>query len=341
MTPEQAAVGWALPSFDRGWWPVALSKELKPKYPLGVSCLGQALALFRPGQVAALPDACPHRLAPLSAGVLVQGSLQCPYHGWAFNHAGQCTRVPGSAEICSEKPLLASWHCQEREGVIWVSRQGGMAIPGLEMEPGDSFWLRAVVKTDMLSAAENFLEAYHTHFVHKGWLRHDRQRQSIQAKLRCLADGIQVEYQGEALQNGSVSRWLEPSRGRSWGRFRWPNLAQIEYRDKREQLNLLASAWLSPMHDKQLAVFIRITTASGFVPAGIKRWLLTRLFTPILRQDQQILELVTHNQNQLSRLGPLPAPLDAPHDLMGPALRQLLSTQSLQGIEARDQLLWL
>jgi nitrite reductase/ring-hydroxylating ferredoxin subunit len=51
----------------------------------------------RPNEVAAVPDACPHRGASLAMGSLV-GTLKegkcvkCPYHGLEFNAAGSCNK---------------------------------------------------------------------------------------------------------------------------------------------------------------------------------------------------------------------------------------------------------
>lgn len=38
------------------------------------------------------------RLAPLSQGRVVQGKLQCSYHGWEFDKAGTCTNIPQLAD---------------------------------------------------------------------------------------------------------------------------------------------------------------------------------------------------------------------------------------------------
>ena len=44
---------------------------------------GQLVVLYRTssGGVAALEDACPHRLAPLSMGRLKGDAIECGYHG--------------------------------------------------------------------------------------------------------------------------------------------------------------------------------------------------------------------------------------------------------------------
>ena len=42
------------------------------------------------------------RLAKLSEGQVIDGQLECLYHGWQFNGSGQCTRIPQvSVFFCS------------------------------------------------------------------------------------------------------------------------------------------------------------------------------------------------------------------------------------------------
>lgn len=51
------------------------------------------------GQVAALEDACWHRLVPLSLGKLKGDDVQCGYHGIEFNSEGRCTFMPAQKTI--------------------------------------------------------------------------------------------------------------------------------------------------------------------------------------------------------------------------------------------------
>ena len=90
MTPLPA-------SLKSSWQMAALSREVTDR-PLARTVVGVPLVLFRTaGGVSTLIDRCPHRNYPLSEGRLVDGALQCPYHGWRFAGDGGCVEVPGCA----------------------------------------------------------------------------------------------------------------------------------------------------------------------------------------------------------------------------------------------------
>ena len=61
----------------------------------------QKIVLFRrtDGTVAALEDACWHRLLPLSKGRLHDDEVTCGYHGLVFNGDGRCTHMPSQETI--------------------------------------------------------------------------------------------------------------------------------------------------------------------------------------------------------------------------------------------------
>ena len=73
------------------WFIACEARALRDK-PISFTLQGTPLVLFRgaEGKPAALLDRCPHRNAPLSLGKVVNGELQCGYHGWRFDGAGFC-----------------------------------------------------------------------------------------------------------------------------------------------------------------------------------------------------------------------------------------------------------
>jgi vanillate O-demethylase monooxygenase subunit len=112
------------PALARTWLPVAMSTEIGPE-PTRVWLLGNPFVACRLGErLTVLPDRCPHRLAPLSAGAVVDGVLQCGYHGWCFDAAGQCTSIPSlgpGATLPPRAHLVPPFGVIERYGLIFVA----------------------------------------------------------------------------------------------------------------------------------------------------------------------------------------------------------------------------
>ena len=65
------------------WYFAAPSKALRKKHLVHKLILGDPIVLGRTenGEAFALRDLCPHRAVPLSAGRVVEGTVECPYHG--------------------------------------------------------------------------------------------------------------------------------------------------------------------------------------------------------------------------------------------------------------------
>jgi phenylpropionate dioxygenase-like ring-hydroxylating dioxygenase large terminal subunit len=318
----------------RHWWPLATLAELATGKPLARTLHGQPLVVFRAsdGRPAMLPDRCPHRHAPLSAGRVRDGELACPYHGWRFDGAGRCTRVPGLDDAGGGAGLLPALASRIDHGLVWACAAPDAGTPDpvapAITEGVDTFFLVDSVRCAAAEAAENLLDGTHTHFVHDGWIRRDGKRQTVKAQVRRLPDGIEARYSEEGLQSGLISSLLEGSRTESFGRFRLPGVAEIEYRGRRG-LNLLATAWLTPEDADRLRVHVRVATRRGLAPAWLKRIALGRLFGLILRQDKAILESTRANRARFAAAGPAPQLLDSPLDLLGPSIRRLLAGEAL------------
>lgn len=318
----------------RHWWPLATLAELDSGKPLARMLHGVPLVLWRTadGQIAALHDRCAHRHAPLSCGKAHHDQIGCPYHGWRFDAQGRCTEVPGMDLKRSDKPIVPAFATHAAHGLAWVclAPDEGATEPVSPSvcEGVDAFFITDTVQCGIAEAAENFLDGFHTHFVHAGWIRRDSTRQSVKVQVRKLDDGIEARYSDEGLQSGVISRWLEGSRTESFGRFRLPGVAEIEYRGKRG-LNLLITAWLTPETPDRLRIHARIATRRGLTPAWVKKLFLRRLFGVILKQDKTILEQTQANIVLFEQSGCKAPLLDTPLDLLGPSIRRLLEGHSL------------
>ena len=61
-------------------------------------CDGKPVCIARvDGHLTAMDNVCPHRGGPLSDGVIMDGKLICPWHGWQFDPVtGKSVQVPNT-----------------------------------------------------------------------------------------------------------------------------------------------------------------------------------------------------------------------------------------------------
>lgn len=116
------------------WYIAAWGKEVAGDTMLGRTILNEPIAFFRrpDGEIAAIGDRCPHRYAPLHKGSLVEGSVQCPYHGLRFNEHGKCVHNPHGDGTIPKAAQVKSYPVCERHLAIWIwMGDAGRADPGL------------------------------------------------------------------------------------------------------------------------------------------------------------------------------------------------------------------
>src|SRR5262249_8152192 len=98
MVPQiMAQADVKAPFFLRNLWYFALhSRALKKGQLTHKTILGDPIVFGRTemGEAFALRDLCPHRGVPLSSGKILDGTVECPYHGWRFKPSGQCAMIP-------------------------------------------------------------------------------------------------------------------------------------------------------------------------------------------------------------------------------------------------------
>jgi vanillate O-demethylase monooxygenase subunit len=167
----------AHPALAEFWHPVALSSDVGPE-PVAVRLAGQGWALLRFGEdVTAFADACPHRRARLSAGQVIDGTLQCTYHGWRFAPDGRCLDIPAledAAQIPARAVLHRPAEIAERDGLVWLAPLPPRAPPP-ELMPGvplggdgiATVFLPVMrVEANAAILIDNFLDEAHLPFVH-------------------------------------------------------------------------------------------------------------------------------------------------------------------------------
>ena len=102
------------------WYAAAWSHEIKHELAARTIC-DKDVVLYRraDGAVAALEDACWHRLLPLSLGRLKDDEVVCGYHGLVFNSAGRCTYMPAQKTI-NPSAAVHAYPTIERHRLVWI-----------------------------------------------------------------------------------------------------------------------------------------------------------------------------------------------------------------------------
>ena len=156
------------------WYVAANSEELKDK-PIARIILGNPIVLFRgkSGKIRALDDRCAHRLTPLSLGRIDGDQLECGYHGWTYDCAGKCVRLPGLET--PQKITVKSFPLVEKWGwvFIWMGdpdKADNNTLPdfhvmGEDKWVGDGGMLRVEAHCDLIR--DNLLDLTHAKYTHK------------------------------------------------------------------------------------------------------------------------------------------------------------------------------
>jgi phenylpropionate dioxygenase-like ring-hydroxylating dioxygenase large terminal subunit len=164
------------------WYAAAWGHEIKRELTPRTVC-GKDVVLYRrsDGQVAALEDACWHRLVPLSLGRLLGDDVQCGYHGLQFNSAGRCTFMPAQKTI-NPSACVRAYPVIERHRLVWIW-PGDPALAEPAKMP-DFHWNDGTewvgeggtyygLKCDYRLILDNLMDLTHETYVHAGSIGHE------------------------------------------------------------------------------------------------------------------------------------------------------------------------
>lgn len=296
------------------WQAVALSRDLG-KRPMRVMHDGAPVVLFRAdGTISALADRCPHRMVALSGGRVVEGALECPYHGWRFGSDGACVAIPGHIGDLP-RARVARYTVTEADGAVFIARGAPVAPPYTHVMAGQSPVTRLVkssARGRLVDVAENILDATRTHFTHKGLLRGlSAKRQRVQVTVTGGRTWVEASYTGEEKQDGIVSRLLDGARVRTVGRYRHPGIAELEYWGPRG-LVLATTFHLRQADEDSVEGIGWLAGPRQGILGQIKALAFKPLFNIALAQDRRVLASAHDN----ARLAGFPTPVIGPLDFL-------------------------
>ncbi len=162
------------------FWYAAEWSEKVGAAPARVRMLGQDFVLWRDssGAVHCHANVCVHRGGSLAGGRLQGDRIECPYHGWQFDGAGVCRKIPslgpeGQGRIPA-RARIDTYPVEDRYGLVHVflgdlpaaERPPIMPIP----EYGEPGWHAStedyVGAGDYRRTIENGLDPAHNEYVH-------------------------------------------------------------------------------------------------------------------------------------------------------------------------------
>jgi phenylpropionate dioxygenase-like ring-hydroxylating dioxygenase large terminal subunit len=203
------------PSYPSGWFRVAGADEVPRGAVRPLRALGRDLVLLRTaeGTHHVFDAHCPHLGAHLGiGGRVVEGALQCPFHGWRYAPDGSCVSAPGATRIppgarLRSWPLvkwcgqLLLWHHPDGRGPEWELPQvPEWGAPTWRFRPANEW----VIRSHVQEFGENGMDLAHFPFLHA------QQTQTIRSES--------VEIAGPLLLHRTYQRYTIFGLARAWAR---------------------------------------------------------------------------------------------------------------------------
>ncbi|MBN2797632.1 MAG: aromatic ring-hydroxylating dioxygenase subunit alpha [Deltaproteobacteria bacterium] len=277
------------------WYVILESDEVPRRAPVGVVRFGQRWVLWRrpDGAVACVQDQCAHRGAALSGGRVVDGHVECPFHGFRFDETGQCVMVPAlgrearvpdhirgrALPICEVDGYLWAW---------WGPDPAGPA-PAHFFETLDSSWRYGAFRdpwaVHYTRSVENQLDVVHLPFVHGTTI--GRGNKTVVEGPRAELDGDDLKvWVHNRVDDGSAPT-DPPASGRWQVMFRFPNTWINDISDK-----VKVTAAFVPVDDEHSVVYLRFYQRVLTVPgiSALFCWVGKLASVVILRQDKRVVE---------------------------------------------------
>ncbi|TDZ78938.1 3-ketosteroid-9-alpha-monooxygenase oxygenase subunit [Mycobacteroides salmoniphilum] len=176
LTGQVVSARFPMPMVPEGWYAVARSSAVRAGKIVSLNYFSKALIAYRGRDgVATVRDAhCPHYGAHLGVGgKMVDGTVECPFHGWRFDAQGKCTVAPFAPR--APKVTLRGYPTAEHSGLIfaYIGGQGAPqwnvpAIPeATAREYASPIVDVSTARIHIQEMRENIVDESHFHYIHR------------------------------------------------------------------------------------------------------------------------------------------------------------------------------
>lgn len=183
-----AAVLLCIPVAESYFVPLCKFTDVKTAHATVFHANGIDVVVAKPAynEVVAFIDNCPHRGASFNKAKLVNSTMLCNYHAFAFDlRTGLLTEGGGVAPHCTR---LRNIPVLRRGNLIWGSLDGDLQYLPPELESEDtavdyrSIFGSAKMKCAPQTLVENVLDAYHPSIIHSFGNRQDPEPKQYKVK---------------------------------------------------------------------------------------------------------------------------------------------------------------
>lgn len=277
------------------WYVAFHGSELKKGKLLPKEIMDEKIVFGRSNdnEVFALRDNCPHRGVPLSCGWFDGERIQCCYHGWEFDKAGVCQKIPALApesNIQVNKIKTGSYHCKEVNGIIWVymaEKKPGApkinALPNLILDDKLQFRHveRVVLPCNIDHSVIGLIDPAHVTFVHQSWFW--RSKKSLRIKEKHFEpDGLGFTMARHAPSSNSKGYKVLKGGTSTEITFEIPGFRR-EHIKIGERNEIISITTLTPVNDHETELNQFFYTTLGF--AKMLWWPLRKLGRTFIGQD--------------------------------------------------------
>lgn len=290
------------------WYVILESSEVGTKKPIKVTRLNETLTLWRDiaGRVNCIADRCCHRGASLSCGKIIDGNIECPFHGFHFSGDGKVQLIPanGKNAVIPESQHVKAYETFENYGLIWIW------WGDVELKTPEPFFFKELSNMSYSTfvdrwnshysrCIENQLDVMHLPFVHKT---------TIGSGNKTLVNGPVVVREGELItfyvnnvfDDGKTiplkSAEIQDYKKLFHLQFHYPNIWQNIISD-----NFRIFAAFVPVDEEHTLIYLR--NYQSFLKIPILKTVanyfmkLSNIF--ILRQDKRVVESQLPRKSEL------------------------------------------